>query len=36
MILEVLADPRQVGDDLDPDLAKMIGGSDAREHEQLR
>ena len=36
MVLQVLADARQIRGDVDADRAKMIGGSDARQHQELR
>ena len=36
MILEVLADARQVGDDLDAERAEVVGSSDPGELEELR
>ena len=36
MVVQVLADPGQVGDDVDPDRAQMLGRPDSGEQEQLR
>ena len=36
VVVQVLADPGQVGDDVDPDRAQMLGGPDSGEQEQLR
>ena len=36
MIVQVLADARQVRDDGDPKRAQVIGGADARQQEELR
>ena len=36
VVLQVLADARQVGDDLDPERAQLGRRADARELEQLR
>ncbi len=36
VVVEVLADAREVGDDVDPEGAQVICGADAGEQEQLR
>ena len=36
MVLEVLADPRQVDPGLDPEPAELLGRADSRDHEDLR
>jgi hypothetical protein len=36
VVLEVLADPRQVVDDVDPERAQLVRVADARELQQLR
>ena len=36
MVVQVLADTREVGDDVDPDIAQVIGRPDPGEQQQLR
>ena len=36
VVVQVLADAGQVGDDVDPERAQVVRGPDAREQEQLR
>ena len=35
MVVQVFADAGQVGDDVDPDGAKVVGGADPGEQKQL-
>jgi hypothetical protein len=36
VVLQVLADAREIVDDLDPQLRQLVGGADARQEQEVR